>query len=128
VFFNPATFHAAGENRTTDLHRFANLMQVGSPYGRSIEIVDRVRIAKAVYAPLAQLRATGALDAREVDNVVAATAEGYPFPVNLDIDAPIGGMAPPSQQDVMRQALAEGWPAEKFASEIDAHASRKRSH
>jgi ectoine hydroxylase-related dioxygenase (phytanoyl-CoA dioxygenase family) len=128
VFFNPATFHAAGENRTTDFHRFANLMQVGSPYGRSIEIVDRVRIAKAVYAPLRRLAASGVLDAREVDNVVAATAEGYPFPVNLDIDAPIGGLAPPSQQDVMRQALGEGWSAEKFADEIDAHASRKRSH
>lgn len=128
VFFNPATFHAAGENRTTDMHRFANLTQIGSGYGRSIEIVDRSRISKAVYADLAQLAATGALTTREVDNVVAATAEGYPFPANLDIDSPLSGMAPPSQQDVMRQALAEGWTADAFAAAIDEQDSRKRSH
>ena len=47
-----------------------------------------------------------------MDNVVAATAEGYPFPANLDLDAPVGGMAPPSQQDVMRQALGRRVVAE----------------
>jgi len=31
-------FHAAGENRTADVHRFANLMQIGSIYGRSTVI------------------------------------------------------------------------------------------
>ena len=128
LFFNPATFHAAGDNKTTDVQRFANLMQIGSAYGRSIEIVDRVRISKAVYASLSKLAASGALDARQVDNVIAATAEGYPFPANLDIDSPLSGMAPPSQQDVMRQALAEGWTEEKFAAEIDTQQGRKRSH
>lgn len=128
LFFNPATFHAAGENTTTDIHRFANLMQIGSAYGRSIEIVDRLRVAKAVYADLARLAADGVLSAREVDNVVAASAEGYPFPANLDIESPLSGMAPPSQQDVLRQALGEGWPAERLAGELDAQQERKRSH
>lgn len=128
LFFNPATFHAAGDNLTTDRERFANLLQIGSAYGRSIEIVDRARIAKAVYAPLLALLASGALTAQEADNVVAATAEGYPFPANLDIDSPLGGMAPPSQQDVMREALAEGWDAAAFNVAIDAQMARKRSH
>ncbi len=128
LFFNPATFHAAGDNRTTDVQRFANLMQIGSGYGRSIEIVDRSRITKAVYSHLLKLSQSGALSAREVDNVVAATAEGYPFPANLDIDSPLSGMAPPSQQDVLRQALAESWSESRLAAAIDEQDGRKRSH
>ena len=128
AFFNPATFHAAGENVTTDAHRFANLMQIGSAYGRSIEIVDRSRITRSVYPHLKRLLAEGALTAREADNVVAATAEGYPFPANLDIDSPLSGMAPPSQQDVMRQALAEDWTFDQLDAAICEQDGRKRSH
>ena len=128
AFFNPATFHAAGENMTTDAHRFANLMQIGSAYGRSIEIVDRSRITRSVYPHLKRLLAEGALTAREADNVVAATAEGYPFPANLDIDSPLSGMAPPSQQDVMRQALAEDWTFDQLDAAICEQDGRKRSH
>ena len=128
MFFNPAVFHAAGDNRTDDIHRFANLMQIGSGYGRSIEIVDRARMSKALYPHLVSLRRSGALDDREIDNVIQVTAEGYPFPVNLDIDSPLSGMAPPSQQDLMRQALHENWPSERFENEMDTHSNRKRSH
>jgi len=128
LFFNPATFHAAGENRTADVQRFANLMQIGSAYGRSIEIVDRTRLSEAVYPALACLMAEGVLSGRQADNVVAAAAEGYPFPANLDIDSPLTGMAPPSQQDVMRQALAEGWDAGRFAQALAEQNGRKRSH
>lgn len=128
MFFNPATFHAAGDNRTSDAHRFANLLQIGSAYGRSIEIVDRARLSRAVYQALLDLQSSGALTAREVDAVVAATAEGYPFPANLDIDSPLSGMAPPSQQDILRQALAEGWTQDRLAGELGAQSDRKRSH
>jgi len=128
LFFNPATFHAAGENRTTDVQRVVNLLQIGSAYGRSIEIVDRSRTTLAVYADLCKLLKSGAITDREADNVVAATAEGYPFPANLDIDSPLSGMAPPSQQDVLRQALAEGWPLDKLAQAITDQNGRKRSH
>lgn len=128
LFFNPATFHAAGENRTPDIQRYANLLQIGSAYGRSIEIVDRARMAKSLYPTLAGLLANGTLTAEQADAVVAATAEGYAFPANLDIDSPLSGMAPPTQADAMRQALAEGWSAARFAQEIDAQMARKRSH
>ena len=103
-------------------------MQVGSAYGRSIEIVDRSRITLAVYDDLKALLAAGTLTAREADTVVAATAEGYPFPANLDIDSPLSGMAPPSQQDVLRQALAEGWAVARLRREIADQNGRKRSH
>jgi hypothetical protein len=58
-------------------------------------------------------------------NAVAACAEGYAFPTNLDRDPPIGGMAPKSQQDLMRQALKENWAPEVFNAEAEAQAWRK---
>ncbi|MEM9224209.1 MAG: phytanoyl-CoA dioxygenase family protein [Pseudomonadota bacterium] len=128
LFFNPATFHAAGENRTSDVQRVANLMQIGSIYGRTTELLDRTRITNAVYPHLLNLLADGVLSRREVDNVVAASAEAYPFPTNLDLDPPIGGMAPPSQQDLVRQALAENWTASHLADAMVEQNGRKRSH
>jgi Na+/serine symporter len=53
------------------------------------------------------MKAAGASQ-RELDNVVVATAEGYAFPTNLDLDQPIGSLAPPSQVDTVLTALAEG--------------------
>jgi hypothetical protein len=44
---------------------------------------------------------------RELHNVVVATAEGYPFPTNLDSDQPIGSLAPLSQVDIVLAALAD---------------------
>ena len=55
----------------------------------------------------------------------AACAEGYSFPTNLDRDPPFGGMAPKTQQDLMRQALKENWPPEVFVNEVEAQAWRK---
>ncbi len=128
LFFNPATFHAAGENKSADIHRFANLMQVGSGYGRSIEIVDRSRMSHALFPHLAELKASGALTAAEVENVVAACAEGYPFPANLDLDSPLGGMAPESQQDLLRKALNENWTPAEFSKKLAEQNARKTSH
>lgn len=128
LFFNPAVFHAAGENRSADIDRMANLYQVGSGYGRSIEIVDRTRMSRVLYPVLKQLAASGELNRDQVHNVVEACAEGYPFPANLDIDSPLSGMAPSSQQDLMRQALSEGWTADRFNRALTDQQSRKRSH
>lgn len=128
LFFNPAVFHAAGENTSTDIHRFANLMQIGSGYGRSTELVDRTRMCLAIYPLLADMKKTGQIDAVGVDCVINACAEGYAFPVNLDLDSPLGGMAPPSQQEILREALNEDWSVERFAEEITAQADRKRTH
>ena len=127
LFFNPAAFHAAGDNITNDIQRIANLMQIGSAYGRSTELVDRSRISKKVYPLLAEMKESGSLSPRQIDNVVAASAEGYPFPANLDLDSPLSGMAPPSQQDVMRQAISEGWTARDFAVALDEQIERKRT-
>ena len=122
AFFNPALFHAAGHNRTKNLRRIANLLQVSSAYGRAMESVDRARMAKALFPALL---AAKDLNARERANVIAASAEGYAFPTNLDRDPPIGGLAPQSQAQLMAKALAEGWSPEAFANAIDEHSARR---
>jgi ectoine hydroxylase-related dioxygenase (phytanoyl-CoA dioxygenase family) len=126
LFFNPAVFHAAGDNTTKDVHRFANLFQIGSGYGRSIEIVDRAHMSHHLYPTLAAMKST--LTPQQLDDVISTCAEGYPFPANLDIDSPLGGMAPESQQGLMRRALMEGWDAGKYRAALAEQQGRKRSH
>lgn len=128
LFFNPAVFHAAGTNATADVERLANLMQIGSGYGRSIEIVDRARMTKHIYPTILAMARDGRLAGRAIETLIAATAEGYPFPCNLDIDSPLSGMAPPSQQDILRQALTEMWEPARLSRAIDDHSARRVSH
>ena len=125
VFFNPALFHAAGTNRSKDIYRMANLLQVSSAYGRAMETVDRTRMSIALYPALAAARANGTLSEAEGVNAIAACAEGYAFPTNLDRDPPLGGLAPASQQDLMRLALREAWPAQDFERAVLAQTERR---
>jgi ectoine hydroxylase-related dioxygenase (phytanoyl-CoA dioxygenase family) len=125
VFFNPAVVHAAGSNRTTDRHRMANLLQISSAFGRAMETVDRERICNAVYPVLLQ-RDTAA-GRPYVDRVIRTAAEGYPFPTNLDRDPPVDGLAPPSQADVLRQAVAERWEPDSLRAALAEHATRRRT-
>jgi ectoine hydroxylase-related dioxygenase (phytanoyl-CoA dioxygenase family) len=126
VFFNPALFHGAGTNRTTDVRRMANLLQVSSAFGRAMETVDNAAVCKAIYPVLARLKDNG-LDDRRIANVVSAAAEGYAFPTNLDLDQPVGSMAPASQADTVRQALDERWEPARLSDVLDAQAARRRS-
>jgi ectoine hydroxylase-related dioxygenase (phytanoyl-CoA dioxygenase family) len=121
AFFNPALFHAAGTNRTKDVRRMANLLQVSSAYGRAMEAMDRARMSASLYPALQDLK----LDLRAVRNAIAACAEGYAFPTNLDRDPPIGGLAPESQAALMQRALDEGWELAKFQFALDAQAHKK---
>jgi ectoine hydroxylase-related dioxygenase (phytanoyl-CoA dioxygenase family) len=107
VFFNPALYHGAGHNTSGDIRRMANLLQISSPFGRAMESLDRTAMVRAVYPALQAMRAAGRSE-RELANAVNATAEGYPFPTNLDHDQPIGSLAPASQVDTVLAALADG--------------------
>ncbi|MBX9360643.1 phytanoyl-CoA dioxygenase family protein [Streptomyces sp. WAC04114] len=126
VFFNPALFHAAGTNRTAGIRRMANLLQVSSAFGRAMETVDREAVAGAVYPALLKRKAEGA-DPAWLENVVAASAEGYPFPTNLDSDPPVDGLAPPSQADLMRRALREEWTPQALRAELRSGTERRES-
>ncbi|MDY6995469.1 MAG: phytanoyl-CoA dioxygenase family protein [Actinomycetota bacterium] len=114
VFFNPALYHGAGSNVSAGIRRIANLMQISSPFGRAMEALDRTAMVCAVYPALRAMQAAGR-PAREIENVVVATAEGYPFPTNLDSDQPIGSLAPPSQVDTVLEALARDLTEEDLA-------------
>ena len=52
LFFSPALFHAAGENKTSDISRMANLLQVSSGLGRAMEALDRDAMCRAVFPHL----------------------------------------------------------------------------
>lgn len=106
MFFNPALYHGAGSNRSADIRRMANLLQISSPFGRAMESLDRTAMVRAIYPSLRAMKVAGRSQ-RELTNVVVATAEGYPFPTNLDLDQPIGSLAPPSQVDIVLAALAD---------------------
>ncbi len=125
VFFNPALFHAAGHNRSRDIRRMANLLQVSSAYGRAMESIDRTRMSRVLYPALRSMRAAGRITAAAAADAVAAAAEAYPFPTNLDRDPPVGGLAPESQQALMHRALAEDWDEDRFVEALDRQAWRK---
>ena len=99
----------------------ANLLQVSSAYGRAMEAMDRANMSKSLYPVLAATK----LNKQAVENVVAACAEGYAFPTNLDRDPPIGGLAPQTQAQIMLKALAEKWDFSKFNTALDLHSNRR---
>ena len=114
LFFNPAVMHGAGTNRTADRFRMANLLQVSSAFGRAMETVNRAQMVRAVFPVL-----RGAGPGINVANVIAATAEGYAFPTNLDRNPPIGGMAPKTQAEFLAQAVREQWTEEALAKVLE---------
>ena len=120
AFFNPALFHGAGTNRSADARRMANLLQVSSAFGRAMESVDRTVMSVALYPALQNFDGN-------VANVIAASAEGYAFPTNLDRDQPIGGLAPQTQAELVAQALDEKWDVTTFEKALHDQQSRRRS-
>jgi hypothetical protein len=54
-------------------------------------------------------------------------AEGYAFPANLDVTPPVGGMAPASQADLLRDALAEGWSTDRVAEALARQLADRRA-
>jgi ectoine hydroxylase-related dioxygenase (phytanoyl-CoA dioxygenase family) len=121
VFFNPAVMHGAGTNHTTDRFRMVNLLQVSSAFGRAMETVNRTRMLKALYPAL---KGAAGLN---IANVIAAAAEGYPFPTNLDSNPPIGGLAPKTQADFLREALDQNQSPEAFFALLDALEAKNQS-
>jgi len=123
VFFNPAVMHGAGANVTEDRYRLVNLLQVSSAMGRAMEAIDRTAMIKALYPVLAE----GGWSDEELERIVAASAEGYAFPTNLDTDPAVGGMSPKTHADMMREALAKRSSAADFAELIDTLDGRRRA-
>ncbi|KAK4939740.1 hypothetical protein LTR10_020024 [Elasticomyces elasticus] len=118
VFFNPALFHAAGENKTTNLERSANLLQISSAFGRTMESIDTVKIISKCWDDVRRLYSEAGMTDR-VHAILAAIGQGYPFPTNLDRRPPApGGMAPESEIDILRRGLEQDWDTTKVITEI----------
>jgi ectoine hydroxylase-related dioxygenase (phytanoyl-CoA dioxygenase family) len=123
AFFNPALFHGAGTNRSADVKRMANLLQISSAFGRAMESTDNAAVSAALFGTLKQRWAAGR--EQEVRNLITVAAEGYAFPTNLDRDQPIGGMSPPTQADLLAQAVREGWEDGRLRGELAAQLERR---
>jgi ectoine hydroxylase-related dioxygenase (phytanoyl-CoA dioxygenase family) len=118
VFFNPALFHAAGENQTEAYERSANLLQISSAFGKPMETVDSTPLIEKCWTGLGQMYRERGMSV-EVEAFIAAVAEGYPFPTNLDRRSPApGGMAPESEQDVLRRSLEIGMGVTEVVQEL----------
>ena len=123
LFFNPALFHAAGNNTTADHIRTANLLQVSSSFGKTMEKVNHVKVLLSLYPALRQRQ----LEAEQCNAVIAAAAEGYSFPTNLDTDPPLGGLVPQTQQALLLQALKEGWSEVHFDQQLSEHVQKRQA-
>ncbi|WP_312664739.1 phytanoyl-CoA dioxygenase family protein [Pantoea sp. CTOTU49201] len=123
LFFNPALFHAAGNNVTQDHVRTANLLQVSSAFGKTMEKVNHVKVMEAIYPTLLSKD----LSDEQLQAIVAASGEGYSFPTNLDTDPPLGGLVPKTQQQLLLEALQQRCSAEEFSRQLDNHERKRKA-
>lgn len=125
VFFNPALFHAAGANLTTNIHRMVNLLQVSSAFGRAMERVNRAKMCRLLYPHAKAAQLNGTIAQAGLKAAICSAAEGYSFPTNLDRDPPSGGLAPETQAQLFLRALSEAMPPAQFEAALDAQMERR---
>ncbi|KAF2851969.1 phytanoyl-CoA dioxygenase-like protein [Plenodomus tracheiphilus IPT5] len=118
LFFNPALFHAAGQNDSKDVMRSANLLQISSAFGKPMEMIETYPLIEATWNSLVEMHKREGLS-EEVQAFVSNVAEGYPFPTNLDRRVPeTAGMAPSSEQDFLLRGLEGGWTRTQVLAEL----------
>ena len=125
LFFSPALFHAAGSNVSSNIHRMANLLQVSSAFGRAMETIDRAKMCVLTYPIAIKHFNDQTLSISEIKAAIAATAEGYSFPTNLDNDPPKGGLAPETQQALPVRALESGMDKIEFEKQLKLMENKK---
>ena len=118
IFFSPAIFHAAGSNISSNIHRMANLLQVSSAFGRTMETIDRTKMCVLTYPHAKKHFDDETLSFFEIKAAVTAIAEGYSFPTNLDNDPPKGGLAPETQQALFLRALKSKMNRVEFENQL----------
>jgi hypothetical protein len=90
VFFSPALVHAAGDNRTVDFERSANLLQVSACWSKPMESVDRDAILRNTWPYILKHVSSepDGVAASSSQALLKAVCDGYSFPTNLDKDPP----------------------------------------
>jgi ectoine hydroxylase-related dioxygenase (phytanoyl-CoA dioxygenase family) len=115
MFFSPALFHAAGTNTTDSFERMANLLQVSSPFGRTMETINRKDMLKILFPTLSKIYKNKEMIESDIFASIYACAEGYAWPTNLDFDPP----TPETQQSLFIKALKQNWTNEEFLKGLD---------
>ena len=101
----------------------ANLLQVSSALGVTMETLDRESMSRALF-PILKYN-TIHLSTFEIDAAVTACADGYSFPTNLDASPPVAGLAPETQANLLRRALSERMSQTKFEKALKTLKNRK---
>ncbi len=114
IFFNPALFHAAGENKTSSTNRIVNLIQTSSAFGKTMETVDRITMLKKLYPILLQYPEDSSRNF-----FIKNIANGYAFPTNLDKNPPLAGNAPASLLMLVESALKKKVSFDDFIALLD---------
>ena len=83
-----------------------------------MEAIDRQGMSVRLYPLVQQALNDGKLDAEQLHALIAATAEGYSFPTNLDREPPIDGLAPETQHALFKRALDAAWDVAAFESAL----------
>jgi hypothetical protein len=83
-------------------------------------------VSTSIYPVLRARRAAG-VDQASLSNAISCSAEGYPFPSNLDLDENVDGLTPLAQTALIEQALAEDWSPDHVAEALDAYTTRHRT-
>jgi len=118
LFFNPALFHAAGQNDSASIMRSANLLQISSAFGKPMETIETLPLIERTWDRLRTVYKKHNLS-DEVRAFVGNVAEGYPFPTNLNRRVPeSAGMAPESEQDLLIEGLEGDWTKEEIVSKV----------
>jgi len=126
LFFSPALFHGAGTNQSSS-DRMANLLQISSAFGRSMETIDTQCMINAVYPVLLDMKRGSGIKDCFLNDILTAIAEGYSFPTNLDTDPPKGGYAPIPEKQLVLRAIEDLWPPEKLRNSLAEYAERRRA-
>ena len=126
VFFNPALFHGAGANNAGH-DRLANLVQVSSPFGRPMESLNRRSMILSVYPTLLKRFKEAQCNTDELDNAISAVASGYSFPTNLDLDPPVDGNAPQTEQQLLKESILKQWTMPMLELELDKMIQRRQA-
>ncbi len=122
IFFNPALLHGAGSNTTKDFHRIANLLQISSPFGKTMERIDYLKIINRIYPFLLEHSINKTLSEKLIENVLVCATDGYAFPTNLDNDknlnSKLQGM---TMFELTKQSLIDLVNLENFSLKLLEH-------
>ena len=122
IFFNPALLHGAGSNTTKDFHRIGNLLQISSPFGKTMERIDYLKIINRIYPLLLEHSINKTLSEKLIENVLVCATDGYAFPTNLDNDknsnSKLQGM---TMFELTKQSLLDVVNLENFSLKLLEH-------